>query len=143
MNDNNSPNKRQCTDGNDGWRTTRGQTRGDMLVEIARNWFTQHYLIEQHLNGILLEENRVWKERASQQAEEIARLRRSNSRFRTSTTFLNDQLDRANHTIEFQRRLLVEIFENHADVRAIYEADLETEEETIPDTESDVEFPRF
>lgn len=139
----NNPNKRKCTEGTDEWRTTRGTTRGDTLVEIARNWFTQHYLIEQHLNGVLLEENRALRARTSTLVEQLARANRSNARFRTSTTLLNNTLDRANQTIEFQRRLLVEIFENHADVRAIYEADLETEEETIPDTDSDIEFPRI
>ena len=139
MADNNNPNKRKCVEGNDGWRTTRGQTRGDTLVTIARDWFTRNYLIEQHLNGFLREENRSLQARIAQLVEENRRLTRSNSRFRVSTNFLNDEIARVNHTVAFQRNLLIEIFNNHPDVRAIYEADLETEEETIPDSETEEE----
>lgn len=135
----NSPNKRKCTEGNDGWRTTRGQTNGDTLVTIARDWFTRHYLIEQHLNGFLREENASLMTRMNEIQQENARLRRSNSRFRVATNLLHDQLTHARNTVEFQRRLLVEIFDNHPDVRAIYEADLETEEEVLDDTETEEE----
>lgn len=139
----NNPNKRKCIEGDDGWRTTRGRTRGDTLVEIASNWFTRNYLIEQHLNGFLRTENAALLERIAGLEEANRRLQRSNTRFRTATTFLHDQLARAQHTLEFQRNLLIEIFNNNPSVAAVYQADIETEEEVMSDTEDeDVQFPR-
>lgn len=127
----NNPNKRKCIEGNDGWKTTRGQTNGDTLVTIARDWFTRQYLVEQHLNGFLREENRTLQARISELQALNARLQRSAIRTRTALRILSQENQTRNETIEFQRRMLVEIFDNYPDVRARYQADVETEEEVF------------
>ena len=85
----NNPNKRKCIEGNDGWRTTRGQTNGDTLVTIARDWFTKQYLVEQHLNGFLREENRVLQAKIAELKALNQRLQRSTIRTRTALRILS------------------------------------------------------
>lgn len=129
--------KRQCTKGNDEWRTTRGQTRGDTLVEISEQYFFREWVRLQEQNGLLLQANECLRRTTAAAVNEQKRATRSNERHRLAAQVQHDVIANLRAEVLGLRNLVQDIWTRFPEVHHEYEFTLLAEDEGVETEEEE------